>query len=205
MQENQKIQKIGERIYELREKRGWSQEEFAEMLNVSRQSVSNWENGKVRIDLVKAAEISQLLGIGLDELCSGECEENIVKAPEKSTTNDVEQVRQSKIGGKILCAILVFIACVAAVLAIIAPNSGGISSAINISGRAGWIIVAVIALIAAIAAIIFISGGRFYRITSGAQDTEFEGHSEKISSKGRQIKSQYGKTKVIRIASEIML
>ena len=37
--------KINEKIYRLRKKLGWSQDELAEKLSVSRQSVSKWETG----------------------------------------------------------------------------------------------------------------------------------------------------------------
>lgn len=36
---------LSEKIYMLRKKKGWSQEELAERLGVSRQSVSKWESG----------------------------------------------------------------------------------------------------------------------------------------------------------------
>ena len=42
--------RLGEKIYQLREKTGLSQEQLAEKLDVSRQTVSNWENDKVKID-----------------------------------------------------------------------------------------------------------------------------------------------------------
>lgn len=36
---------LSEKIMELRKKKGWSQEEMAEKLDISRQSVSKWESG----------------------------------------------------------------------------------------------------------------------------------------------------------------
>lgn len=36
---------LSEKIVQLRKKNGWSQEELAEKLNISRQSVSKWESG----------------------------------------------------------------------------------------------------------------------------------------------------------------
>ena len=39
---------IGEKIYNLRQEKGWSQDELAEKLSVSRQSVSKWESGKTK-------------------------------------------------------------------------------------------------------------------------------------------------------------
>ena len=44
---------LSEKIMMLRKKEGWSQEELAEKLNVSRQSVSKWESGQAKPDLDK--------------------------------------------------------------------------------------------------------------------------------------------------------
>lgn len=42
---------IGDQINNLRKKNGLSQDEFAELFHISRQTVSNWENGKSYPDL----------------------------------------------------------------------------------------------------------------------------------------------------------
>lgn len=60
--------KFGLKLTELRENRGLSQEELADKLQVSRQTISNWENDKVSIDVAKAAEICRLFGVGMDYL-----------------------------------------------------------------------------------------------------------------------------------------
>lgn len=44
---------LGEKILNLRKENGWSQEELAEKLNVSRQSVSKWESSQSIPDLEK--------------------------------------------------------------------------------------------------------------------------------------------------------
>lgn len=64
----EKAKTLGERLVVLRESRSLTQEEFAEALNVSRQSVSNWENDKVKLDVAKAAEICRLFNVSMDEL-----------------------------------------------------------------------------------------------------------------------------------------
>ena len=60
--------KFGKRLVELREKRNLSQEELADELNVSRQTVSDWENDKVSIDVDKAAEICRFFGVDMNYL-----------------------------------------------------------------------------------------------------------------------------------------
>jgi len=59
------------RLYHLRKQKGLSQEELANRLNVSRQTVSKWEIGDSTPDMEKLAAISDLFEISLDELVLG--------------------------------------------------------------------------------------------------------------------------------------
>lgn len=63
---------LGERIYTLRTERNLSQGELADALDVSRQSVSKWENNNSVPDLEKLVKLSALFGVSLDELVKGE-------------------------------------------------------------------------------------------------------------------------------------
>ena len=54
---------ISEKILNLRKDRGLSQEAFAEMLGVSRQSVSRWESGAAVPDIDKILLLSELFGV----------------------------------------------------------------------------------------------------------------------------------------------
>jgi len=56
------------KLYELRKQKGFSQEELANRLNVSRQTVSKWEVGDSTPDMEKLVAMSDLFGISLDEL-----------------------------------------------------------------------------------------------------------------------------------------
>ena len=64
--------KVSEKIKELRSKRGWSQEQMAEKLNVSRQAVTKWETGAGAPDIENLAAIAQLFGVSTDVLIFGE-------------------------------------------------------------------------------------------------------------------------------------
>lgn len=59
---------FSEKIYQLRKEFSYSQEEVAERLQVSRQTISNWENGTAQPALDKAVELSNLFQVSLDEL-----------------------------------------------------------------------------------------------------------------------------------------
>ena len=56
------------KLYELRKQKGFSQEELANRLNVSRQTVSKWEIGDSTPDMEKLIAMSDLFGVSLDEL-----------------------------------------------------------------------------------------------------------------------------------------
>jgi len=59
---------FSERLKQEREKRGWSQTELAEKIQVSRQAVSKWETGKNYPSIEVIIDLSDLFGITIDEL-----------------------------------------------------------------------------------------------------------------------------------------
>ena len=65
---------LADKIMTLRKKAGWSQEELAARLNVSRQSVSKWEGAQSIPDMDKVVQMSRLFGITTDFLLKDELE-----------------------------------------------------------------------------------------------------------------------------------
>lgn len=65
---------LAEKIMEERKKNGWSQEELAEKLSVSRQAVSKWESAQSIPDLQRVIQLSEILGVSTDYLLKDECE-----------------------------------------------------------------------------------------------------------------------------------
>ena len=63
---------IGAKIRDARVKSGLTQEQAAEALSVSRQTISNWENGKTYPDIVSLVRMSDLYYISLDRLLKEE-------------------------------------------------------------------------------------------------------------------------------------
>ncbi len=59
---------LADKIIDLRKKAGWSQEELAEKLGVSRQSVSKWEGAQSIPDMNKILQLSDLFGVSTDYL-----------------------------------------------------------------------------------------------------------------------------------------
>ena len=66
---------LADKITALRKKAGWSQEELAQQLNVSRQSVSKWEGAQSVPDLDKIVQMSRLFGVTTDFLLKDELSE----------------------------------------------------------------------------------------------------------------------------------
>lgn len=81
---------LADKIMSLRKKCGWSQEELAEQLGISRQSVSKWESGMSIPDLEKIVKMSALFGVSTDYLLKDEIEETI---PSETYDADSEEAR----------------------------------------------------------------------------------------------------------------
>ncbi len=73
---------IGEKLYELRKGKNLSQEEVAEKLNVTRQTVSKWETNQSSPDFDKILPICELFEISTEELITGK------KPKEKNNENE---------------------------------------------------------------------------------------------------------------------
>ncbi len=89
---------LGERIYELRNEKNLSQGDLADALDVSRQSVSKWENNMAVPDLDKLIKLCDIFEISLDELTGREKIERI----ESSAVSQKSTVEPNKIAGYVL-------------------------------------------------------------------------------------------------------
>ena len=76
--------KLHEKIYTLRTEKKLSQGDLAELLDVSRQSVSKWETGASVPDLDKLIKMSDLFGVTLDALVR----EEMAKMPQNEENSD---------------------------------------------------------------------------------------------------------------------
>ena len=85
-------------------KSGFTQEMVAEKINVSRQTISNWENEKSYPDIISVIELSSLYSISLDDLLKGD--EKMMEHLEEST-NVVKSTR--KLIGAIILNIITVI------------------------------------------------------------------------------------------------
>ncbi|MBR6473785.1 MAG: helix-turn-helix transcriptional regulator [Firmicutes bacterium] len=65
---------LADKIIELRKRNGWSQEELAEMLDVSRQSISKWEGAQSIPDMNRIIRMSEIFGVSTDYLLKDDME-----------------------------------------------------------------------------------------------------------------------------------
>lgn len=72
--------KLSDKLIELRKEKGWSQEDFAERLDVSRQAISRWENGTALPDAQNILRISKLFNVTSDYLLNDDYEDEIPEA-----------------------------------------------------------------------------------------------------------------------------
>lgn len=82
------------KLYELRKKKGLSQEELANKVNVSRQTVSKWEIGDSTPDMEKLIALSDLFEISLDELMTGKIP---VTSENASNKSEIVNVLEEKV------------------------------------------------------------------------------------------------------------
>ena len=62
---------LADKIARLRKQNGWSQEELAARMNVSRQAVSKWESAASVPELDKIIRLSEIFGVSTDYLLMG--------------------------------------------------------------------------------------------------------------------------------------
>lgn len=86
---------INERLLKLRKEKGYSQEELANELNVSRQTISKWETGESNPDFDKIEPLCNLYGISADELIRGIKEEKDESLNNKET-NEIKSEENDK-------------------------------------------------------------------------------------------------------------
>ena len=84
---------LSEKIMELRKKKGWSQEELAEKLDISRQSVSKWESSASIPDIDRILALSRLFGVSTDYLLKDEIQQEPVQTVEALEESPEQNVR----------------------------------------------------------------------------------------------------------------
>lgn len=101
------------KLYQLRKQKGLSQEELANRLNVSRQTISKWEVGDSTPDMEKLISISDLFEISLDELVMDKKSETINECSTKPEL--INEIKDKVFTKKVLKIIGIVFAIIMAV------------------------------------------------------------------------------------------
>lgn len=91
---------LGENIKKLRKEKGLSQEQLAEMLNVSRQAVSKWESGKTYPDIDNLILLKGIFNVTLDDLIINDDKtksEDTIESSKSCANNEIEYDRDEEV------------------------------------------------------------------------------------------------------------
>lgn len=90
--------KLSDKIIQLRKSNGWSQEDLAEKMNVSRQAISRWENGTALPDSNNILQLSKLFNVTADYLLNDDYESDddipCLKETNKALDNQKKNYRK---------------------------------------------------------------------------------------------------------------
>ena len=126
---------LGERIYKYRVSKNFSQGDLAEMLDVSRQSVSKWENNSATPDLDKIVKLSEIFGISIDELVTGERKQDdssvVPRKVQHETVLEKKDEEFSKFSGRKIAGTILL--CMAFLIVLMLGFKGALGGGIILS------------------------------------------------------------------------
>ncbi len=98
---------IADRLKELRKKAGYSQEQLAEMLNISRQAVSKWESAQGNPDIENLIKLTEIYNVSADYILSGQEKEEVPELLEPKQTDKMQMYPEIR---KALCIMAIIMA-----------------------------------------------------------------------------------------------
>ena len=103
--------RLSDKIIQLRKSNGWSQEDLAEKLNVSRQAISRWEGAAAQPDAANILQLSRLFGVTTDYLLNDEYEsDNDLPKVKEVKSDGIHQIMIFMITLEVMILIIQFIA-----------------------------------------------------------------------------------------------
>lgn len=109
---------IGQKLSDLRKKKGLSQEEVADKLGVTRQTISKWETDQSTPDFDKIIPICELYGLSADELLGNIREGEYGSVGDVSIVEDANQLKRKKAFGISLSVLGYFLSVIWIMIAI---------------------------------------------------------------------------------------
>lgn len=113
---------LGEKLFELRKTKNLTQDEVAEKLNVTRQTISKWETNQSSPDFDKIVPICELFEIGVEELLTGKKEEKQEKNEEQEEKKEkvlTKQEAKEKSAKVVSGSIFIYILAVALIMILV--------------------------------------------------------------------------------------
>lgn len=113
---------LGEKLFELRKTKNLTQDEVAEKLNVTRQTISKWETNQSLPDFDKIVPICELFEIGVEELLTGKKEEKQEKNEEQEEKKEkvlTKQEAKEKSAKVVSGSIFIYILAVALIMILV--------------------------------------------------------------------------------------
>jgi len=198
---------FADKLIQLRKKAGWSQEELAEQMNVTRQSVSKWEGAQSVPDLEKIICLSALFGVSTDYLLKDEIEDTEcnISSDNLSTLRRVSMEEANaflsvKATTSKSIALATFLCILSPICLLILGAISEISEyslADNVAGGIGMI---VLLLLVTIAVALFISSGRKTAVYDFLEKEIFEteyGVSGMVAERKAQYNETYTRNNII--------
>ncbi len=199
---------LADKIIAERKKNGWSQEELAEKIGVSRQAVSKWEGAQSTPDLQKLLQLSNVFGVSADYLLKDEYDVPdyvpAVEEPKESLrkvtmeeANEFLRVKKETAPKIALGTFLCIISPVALLLLGVLGELGRISASEDAAGGLGMIILLV--LVAAACAIFISCGARtkdYEFLEKEHIDTEY-GVTGMVKARKQQYEATYTKYNIL--------
>ncbi|MCI9493945.1 MAG: helix-turn-helix transcriptional regulator [Lachnospiraceae bacterium] len=205
---------FADKLIQLRKKAGWSQEELAEQMNVTRQSVSKWEAAQSVPDLEKILHLSELFSVSTDYLLKDELEEaecntlseetyalRRVSMEEANAFLSIKAITSKSVA---LATFLCIISPICLFLLAAASEVPGSSLPENVAAGIGMVI---LLTLVTIAVAIFISSGRkteeFEYLEKETFETEY-GVSGMVTERKAQYNSTYTRNNIFGTSLCIM-
>ncbi|NBJ64488.1 XRE family transcriptional regulator [bacterium c-19] len=206
--------KFADKLIQLRKKAGWSQEELAERMDVTRQSVSKWEGMQAVPDIEKIVRLSELFNVSTDYLLKdGNCDESgTIISEDRSglryiTMDEAVAFLHVKAVTAREIALAVFMCILAPICLLILGAVSEIPDYDLSENAAGGIGMIVLLSFVSAAVIIFISAGRktapFEFLEKEIFETEY-GVKKMVEERKEQFSGTYTKNNMIGSALCIM-
>lgn len=193
---------LADKIMNLRKKAGWSQDELAAQLNVTRQSVSKWEGAQSIPDMERIVQMSRLFGVTTDYLLKDEIEneefdsaepESALRRVSMEEASSYLSIRKADAPKIALATLLCIISPIALIL--LAGMSGVTYFGISENAAAGIGLCILLCIVAA-AVVLFIRTGHraadFEFLEKEAFETEY-GVASMVKERKKEFSDQYSR------------